>query len=155
MHPFPTRASRLARAVCLAALALVALPAGTALAAPVDPPAPQLTVNPGAYDFGIVELNRGGSQNGFNVQNVGLDWVQLSTQITGPDADGFRKQLGSARAATRVQDATYEVELGAFAERDLRHFHRGTMLRKRWTARLRPAVGLHSDEYNTAVSPTP
>ena len=89
MHPFPTRASRLARAVCLAALALVALPAGTALAAPVDPPAPQLTVNPGAYDFGIVELNRGGSQNGFNVQNVGLDWVQLSTQITGPDADAF------------------------------------------------------------------
>ncbi len=88
-----TPTKRLARAVCLAALVLVALPAGSALAAPDEdpppPPAPQLTINPGAHDFGIVELNRGGSQNGFNVQNVGLDWVQLSTQITGPDASAF------------------------------------------------------------------
>ncbi len=93
MAALPTSSKRLARAICLAALALVMLPAGSALAAPdEDPtqrPAPQLTVNPGAYDFGIVELNRGGSQNGFNVQNVGLDWVSLSTQITGPDASAF------------------------------------------------------------------
>jgi hypothetical protein len=91
MAALPTRSTRIARAICLAALALVALPAGSALAAPSEdpPPAPQLTVNPGAHDFGIVELNRGGSQNGFNVQNVGLDWVSLSTQITGPDAGAF------------------------------------------------------------------
>ncbi len=93
MAALPTRSARLARAICLAALALVALPAGSALAAPDEdpppPPAPQLTINPGSYDFGIVELNRGGSQNGLNVQNVGADWVQLSTQITGPDANAF------------------------------------------------------------------
>jgi hypothetical protein len=45
--------------------------------------------HPSAHDFGIVELNRGGSQHGFNVQNVGLDWASLSTQITGPDASAF------------------------------------------------------------------
>ncbi len=62
---------------------LLALPS-TALAED-----PQLTINPGSHDFGIVELNRGGSQTGFNVQNVGADWAQLSTQITGPDASAF------------------------------------------------------------------
>jgi hypothetical protein len=93
MTSLPTRSSRIARAICLAALALVALPTGSALAAPDEdpppPPAPQLTINPGSYDFGIVELNRGGQQTGLNVQNVGVDWVQLSTQITGPDANAF------------------------------------------------------------------
>jgi len=89
------RSSWLARATCLAALALVALPAGSALAAPSEedpppaPPAPQLTINPGSYDFGIVELDRGDSQTNFNVHNAGLDWVSLSTQITGPDASAF------------------------------------------------------------------
>jgi len=95
MPPLPTRSTRLARGICLAALALVALPAGTAFAAPSEddppPPAPvpQFTINPGSYDFGIVELNRGGQQSGFNVQNVGTDWAQASTQITGPDANAF------------------------------------------------------------------
>jgi hypothetical protein len=71
---------------CLVACMLLAFP-GAALAAPTADP--QLTVNPGAHDFGLVELNRGGSQNGFNVQNVGVDWMSLSTQITGPDASAF------------------------------------------------------------------
>jgi hypothetical protein len=71
---------------CLVACVLLALP-GAALAAPAEDP--QLTFNPGSYDFGLVELNRGGSQSGFNVQNVGVDWVSLSTQITGPDAGAF------------------------------------------------------------------
>jgi hypothetical protein len=77
---------------CLVACVLLVLP-GAALAAPDEdpppPPTPQLTINPGSYDFGIVELNRGGQQTGLNVQNVGVDWVQLSTQITGPDANAF------------------------------------------------------------------
>lgn len=90
-----TRSTRLARAICLTALALVALPAGTGMAAPSEedpppaPPAPQLTINPGSYDFGIVELNRGGQQSGLNVQNVGEDWASVNTQITGPDASAF------------------------------------------------------------------
>jgi hypothetical protein len=92
MPHLPTRSKRLSRALCLATLALFALPAGTAVAAPDDselPPAPQLTIGPGAYDYGIVELNRGGSQSGFNIQNVGVDWAPVNTQITGPDANAF------------------------------------------------------------------
>jgi hypothetical protein len=93
MAALPTRSTRLARAICLAALTLVALPAGSAFAAPSEedppPPAPQLTISPGSHDFGIVELNRGGSQNGFNIQNVGVDWASVNTEITGPDANDF------------------------------------------------------------------
>jgi hypothetical protein len=77
---------------CLVAFVLLVLP-GAALAAPDEdpppPPAPQLTISPSSYDFGIVELNRGGLQTGFNVQNVGVDWASVNTQITGPDANDF------------------------------------------------------------------
>jgi len=71
---------------CLVAFVLLALP-GAALAAPVEDP--QLTISPSSYDFGLVELNRGDSQYNFNIQNVGLEWASLSTQITGPDAGAF------------------------------------------------------------------
>lgn len=96
MSHLPTSSKRLARMLCLATLALLALPAGSALAAPSpdDPepppaPAPQFSISPGSHDFGIVELNRGGQQTGFNVQNVGTDWASVSTQIAGPDAGAF------------------------------------------------------------------
>jgi hypothetical protein len=71
----------------LAAVALLLLPASVAGAAPTENP--QLTIGPGSHDFGIVELNRGGQQAGFNVQNVGADWAPVSTRISGPDADRF------------------------------------------------------------------
>lgn len=77
-------------------LALLALPAGSAFAAPSEddpppppPPAPQFTVTPGAHDFGIVELDRGGQNYGFNVQNVGVDWAPIDVQIVGEDASAF------------------------------------------------------------------
>ncbi|MDP9136537.1 MAG: choice-of-anchor D domain-containing protein [Actinomycetota bacterium] len=81
---------RLAQALCLATLALIALPAGSAMAAPIgDPAPPQINVNPGSHDFGIVELDRGGQQMGFNVQNAGADWAPVSARIDGPDAGDF------------------------------------------------------------------
>jgi hypothetical protein len=88
-HPL-TRSLRLAQALCLATLALIALPAGSAVAAPIEDPAPpQINLNPGSYDFGIVELDRGGQQTGFNVQNAGADWAPVSARIDGPDAGDF------------------------------------------------------------------
>jgi hypothetical protein len=96
MSPLPTHSKRLARTLCLAALALVALPAATAVAAPSedDPPppapaAPQLTLGPSSYDFGIVELDRGGQQANFNLQNSGPDWVPINVQINGDGASAF------------------------------------------------------------------
>lgn len=90
MFHAPNRSMRLARALCLATLAPIALPAGSALAAPIEDPAPpQINVGPGSHDFGIVELDRGGQQMGFNVQNAGADWAPVSARIAGPDAGDF------------------------------------------------------------------
>lgn len=76
----------------LIALALIMLPTSSALAAPTedDPlPPPPLTLSSGSYDFGIVELNRGGPQANFWVQNGGPDWLPIHAEIVGDDASAF------------------------------------------------------------------
>lgn len=89
-----TLLQRLGRALCLAALALAVLPA-TALAAPSEddpPPAPApppLTINQSSHDYGIVELNRGGQQTGFWLQNNGPDWLPIHAEVVGDDAGSF------------------------------------------------------------------
>lgn len=94
MSALPTHSKRLARAICLAAIALVALPAANAIAAPAedDPPAPTpppLSLNTGSYDYGLVELNRGGQQNSFWLNNSGPDWAPIQISIEGDDASAF------------------------------------------------------------------
>jgi hypothetical protein len=86
MSPATTRRSRLARALGLlaATLALTALPAGTASAAPGP-----LSLNTSSYDFGTVELNRGGQSASFDVQNDGPDWVPVHISFSGDDASAF------------------------------------------------------------------
>jgi hypothetical protein len=60
----------------LAALALLALPA-IAVAAPEGgedpppPPLPQLTLEPGSYDFGLLEANRSSNEATFQLRNTG------------------------------------------------------------------------------------
>ena len=91
----PTQPMRLYRALCLA-LALIALPAASALAAPSEddpapsaPAPPPLSLSPGSHDFGIVELNRGGQQMGFWLNNEGPDWAPVHVEVTGADSWAF------------------------------------------------------------------
>jgi hypothetical protein len=75
----------LARVLCLFALALAALPAGSALAAPS-----QQVSGPSSHDFGMVNVEEGGRYQDMWFQN-GSDheaFVQ-SAQISGPDASAF------------------------------------------------------------------
>jgi hypothetical protein len=89
-----TPPNRLLAIGCLV-VALTAVPAAGALAAPSedDPrppaPAPQLSLNPGSHDFGTVVLNRGGQQTGFWLDNSGPDWLPIQVDVTGPDASAF------------------------------------------------------------------
>ncbi len=80
--PFLPRLLALAGCVMLT---LLAIPAA-AQAAPVEP---QLSLSPGSHDFGLVELNRGGQQMGFWLNNSGPDWVPVQVDVTGPDASAF------------------------------------------------------------------
>lgn len=80
LHP-----KRLVDAGCLALL-LLAFPTA-AQAAPTEPP--PLSLSPGSHDFGIVELNRGGQQMGFWLNNSGPDWVPVQIEVTGPDSSAF------------------------------------------------------------------
>jgi hypothetical protein len=52
--------------------------------------APEIAVEPGNYDFGLVEVRSGSPRANFNVRNTGTAAVQLSNlEITGPGANEF------------------------------------------------------------------
>jgi hypothetical protein len=69
-----------------AAALLLALPAASP-AAPGDPP--QISVDPGSYDFGLQPMHSG-SQTTFQLRNDGAEQVQLeSLEVGGPGAEAF------------------------------------------------------------------
>jgi hypothetical protein len=76
-------------AVCLILAAIPAL----VVAAPAEgeePAAPQLTFEPGSYDFGLHEANRENSQNNFQLRNVGSVPAPIySLQIVGSGSGAF------------------------------------------------------------------
>ena len=52
--------------------------------------APEIAVEPGNYDFGLVEVRSGSPRANFTVRNIGTAAVQLSNlEITGPGANEF------------------------------------------------------------------
>ncbi len=74
-----------ARGLCLA-LALFALPAGSALAAPAE----QMS-GPSSYDFGTINVDQGGSYQELWFQNNSDHEAYVDgAQISGPDAAAFR-----------------------------------------------------------------
>jgi hypothetical protein len=93
--PSPLTLSRQLLAAGCLAVTLTAIPVAGALAAPSeDDPArpaadPSLSLSPDAHDYGVVELNRGGQQMGFWLNNGGPDWVPIEVDVTGPDASAF------------------------------------------------------------------
>src|ERR1044071_9970388 len=81
--------------LCLAALALLALPA-IAIAAPEGgedpppPPLPQLTLEPGSYDFGLLEANRSSNEATFQLRNTGsVSAPVYSLEVTGSGSWAF------------------------------------------------------------------
>ena len=75
--------------VLLAAMA--ALPA-TGLAAPEggEEPQPQLSFEPGSYDFGLQRVDSGGNQANFQLRNVGAVEVRIdSVNVAGAGAEAF------------------------------------------------------------------
>ncbi len=66
--------------------------------------APQLTISPGSYDFGLVPTNQGNSSAGFQITNSGEAFVQLgSVGIAGPDSGNFWTSGGDCWAGRRLE----------------------------------------------------
>ena len=65
--------SRLHLRLLIGCLALGLVLPAAAQAAPIEPP--PLSLSPGSHAYGIVELNRGGQQMGFWLNNSGPAWV--------------------------------------------------------------------------------
>lgn len=89
--------SKPARAGIVSALTLLALcaamlvvpAAGMAAPAEGEGPAPQLSFEPSAYDFGLQQVNRGG-EGGVQLRNDGEAAAPVnSLELTGPDAYAF------------------------------------------------------------------
>jgi hypothetical protein len=75
-------------------LAVMAVRPLAGLAAPVEPPAepeaPQLAIEPGSHDFGLLPLNWGSRETSFTLRNVGSEALQVgSPQIVGPGQEAF------------------------------------------------------------------
>lgn len=75
----------------IALLATLAIRPAAGLAAPPEPvEAPQLTFEPGSYDFGLHPLNWGSTQTYFQLRNVGAEAIQISSgEINGPGSGAF------------------------------------------------------------------
>lgn len=76
----------------VALVAALAVPAA-GVAAPEgseSPEVPQLTFEPGSYDFGLQPLNWGSQQTTFQLRNTGAEQFQIgSPQISGPGSSAF------------------------------------------------------------------
>jgi hypothetical protein len=71
-------------------LAVIAVRPAAGLAAPVEPEPPQLSFEPGSYDFGLQPVNDGSSQANFQLRNTGSEGVQVnSIEIVGPGSEAF------------------------------------------------------------------
>jgi len=75
-------------------LAVMAVRPLASLAAPVEPPAepeaPQLVIEPGSYDFGLLPLNWGSRETNFTLRNAGAEAFQVgSPEIVGPGHEAF------------------------------------------------------------------
>jgi hypothetical protein len=75
-------------------LAVIAIRPVASLAAPIGPPAepepPQLAIEPGSYDFGLLPLNWGSRETNFTLRNAGTEAFQVgSPEIVGPGHEAF------------------------------------------------------------------
>lgn len=66
--------------------------------------APQLTISPGSYDFGLVPTNQGGTSAWFQIANSGEAFVQLGSVATaGPNSGNFWTSGGDCWGGRRLE----------------------------------------------------
>lgn len=87
----PARTTFILLGFAVALLATMAIRPAAGLAAPPEPvEPPQLSFEPGSYDFGLHPLNWGSTQTYFQLRNVGAEAFQVdSGEITGPGSGAF------------------------------------------------------------------
>jgi Abnormal spindle-like microcephaly-assoc'd, ASPM-SPD-2-Hydin len=86
----PARTAHIALGCLIALVAVLAVRPAAGLAAPIEPEAPQLAIEPGSYDFGLQPLNWGSRETNFQLRNVGSEALQVgSPEIAGPGHEAF------------------------------------------------------------------
>jgi hypothetical protein len=86
----PARITLFLLAMLFTVLAVIAVRPAAGLAAPIEPEAPQLAIEPGSYDFGLQPLNWGSRETSFQLRNVGSEALQVgSPEIAGPGHEAF------------------------------------------------------------------
>jgi hypothetical protein len=74
--------------------------------------APEIAIEPGSYDFGLVEVRSGSPRANFNVRNTGTAAVQLSNlEITGPGANEFWISGSGCWGTTLAPGSTCWIEV--------------------------------------------
>jgi hypothetical protein len=88
----PARTAHIALGFLIALIAVMAVRPAASLAAPIEPPVepepPQLSFEPGSYDFGLQPVNNGSSQANFQLRNTGSEAVHVDSVEISPSGDG-------------------------------------------------------------------
>jgi hypothetical protein len=86
----PSRTTFVLLAMLFTLIAVLAVRPAAGLAAPIEPETPQLTIEPGSYDFGLQPLNWGSRETNFQLRNDGSEQIQVgSPSIVGPGREAF------------------------------------------------------------------
>ncbi len=86
----PARTPIVLLAMLFTILAVMAVRPLAGLAAPIEPEAPQLAIEPDHYDFGLLPLNWGSRETNFTLRNAGSEAFQLGwPEIAGPGQEAF------------------------------------------------------------------
>lgn len=75
--------------VLLTLVAAIAVQPAAALAAPAVEEPPQLSFEPGSYDFGLQPVNSNAAQTTLQLRNTGAKAVQVSLDMVGPGTESF------------------------------------------------------------------
>jgi hypothetical protein len=87
----PSRTPYVVLAMLFTLLAVFAVRPVASLAAPIEPvEPPQLAIEPGSYDFGLLPLNWGSREASFQLRNAGSEAFQLGwPEISGSGSEAF------------------------------------------------------------------
>jgi hypothetical protein len=95
------------RRILLALLTLtaaIAVAPAAALAAPPVEPVPQLSFEPGSYDFGLQQVNSNAAQTNLQLRNAGSEPVRIdSLELSGPGTEAFWIGYSNCWGGTNLQ----------------------------------------------------
>lgn len=107
--------------VLLTLVAAIAVQPAAGLAAPVVGEPPQLSFEPGSYDFGLQPVNSNAAQTTLQLRNTGTEATQINLDMVGPGTESFWIGNSNCYGTTLQPNETCSVQVN-FSPRDMTEY---------------------------------